>query len=114
MMEKMVKYIFKIHPITRKQITNALNAAFLFLLINESDGNCIFLILYVCEITGYNKKCWVSIKIQVKEGLIDQRNWCIFKVSLAYELKIMHKKRKSDTFVPDFTHKYVRRAGLIL
>lgn len=28
MMEKVIKYISKSHPITRKQITNALNAAF--------------------------------------------------------------------------------------
>ena len=28
MMEKIIKYISKSHPITRKQITNALNAAF--------------------------------------------------------------------------------------
>ena len=29
MMEKVIKYISKSHPMTRKQITNALNAAFL-------------------------------------------------------------------------------------
>ena len=28
MMDKVAKYIFKSHPMTRRQITNALNAAF--------------------------------------------------------------------------------------
>ncbi len=37
-MDKVAKYISKSHPMTCKQITNALNALFLFLLSSESDG----------------------------------------------------------------------------
>lgn len=38
MINKIAKYISKFHPITRRQIANALNAAFPILLANESGG----------------------------------------------------------------------------
>lgn len=38
MMDKVAKYISKSYPMTRKQITNALNAAFPILLNSESYG----------------------------------------------------------------------------
>ena len=38
MMDKVVKYISKSHPITRRQITNALNDAVPVLFIKKFDG----------------------------------------------------------------------------
>ena len=38
-MDKVAKYISKSHPMTCKQITNALNAAFLIFSISESNGH---------------------------------------------------------------------------